>query len=62
MFALSAIASQNVMQIDPPLRLKMLHVSHLCAIQKKQKFFFTKTLNITADGNGLKMQSYIRPF
>ena len=45
----------------PPLWLKMPHVSHLCAIQKAGSCL-TKKLSITADGNGLKMQSFIRPF
>ena len=44
-----------------PLRLKMPDVSHLSAIQKNISCL-TKTLNITVDGNGLKLQSSIRPF
>jgi len=59
-FALNGITSQNARQIDS-LRLKMPHVLHLCATQKNRSYL-TKTLNITADGNGLKMQSSVRPF
>jgi len=44
----------------PPCDSKC-HVLHLCAIQKNRSCL-TKTLNITPDGTGLKMQSAIRPF
>jgi len=60
-FSLSGIALQNATQIDPPLTTQNATCAHLCAIQKNRSCL-TETLNIAADGNGLKMQSSIRPF
>ena len=60
-FALSGITSLNATQIDPRCNSKC-HMYRTYVRCKKPKGCSTKTLNITADGNGLKMQSFIRPF
>ena len=59
-FALSDIASQYETQIDPT-PCDLCHICHTYVIQNKARSCLTETLNITMDGNGLKMQSSIRP-
>ena len=60
-FALSGIALRNAAQIDPLATQNATCVAPMCDT-KKTTGCLTKTLNVTADGNGLKMQSSVHPF